>query len=321
MTVASRLPDLRSPLEPLPQLGRELGLELWCKRDDMLPYYYGGNKVRKIFGLMQEAEAQGCNALVTNGGLQSNHARVTALAAAERGWPVTLVLHDEAGASSASGNALIAQLAGAKLVRVSPKEIAEAIEAALAALRAEGFNPFVIPGGGHSVVGALGYVSAAEELASQADAMGGPADYVILASGTGTTQAGLIVGFERLGLSVRVCGISVAREAQRGRSVVEKACADVRARLGRQSLSQPVLFDDRWTGGGYERVYPELLATVRQAAAAGLILDPTYTGKAFHGLTELVREGAVKAGSRVVFWHTGGLMNLLSSPYREALLS
>lgn len=317
MTVA---PDLRSPLEPLPQLGRELGLELWCKRDDLLPHYYGGNKVRKIFGIMREAEAQGCNALVTNGGLQSNHARVTALAAAERGWPVTLVLHDEVGASSASGNALIAQLAGAKLVRVAPNEIAETLEAALAALRAEGFKPFAIPGGGHNVVGALGYVGAAEELVSQEDVMGGPADYVILASGTGTTQAGLIVGFERFGLAVRVYGVSVARDAQRGRSVVEKACADLRARLGRQPLSQPVLFDDRWTGGGYEKVYPELFATIRWAAAAGLILDPTYTGKAFHALTELVREGVVKAGSRVVFWHTGGLMNLLSSPHREALL-
>lgn len=318
--VTNQLPELRSPLEPLHKLGKSLGLELWCKRDDLLPHYYGGNKVRKIFGIMQEAEAQGCDAVVTTGGLQSNHARVAALAAAERGWPATLVLHGETEADASSGNVFIARLAGARVVRVTPDEIAEALEEALAELRAAGFTPFAIPGGGHSVAGALGYVRAADELASQADALGGPADYVILASGTGTTQAGLVVGFERLGWPVRVYGMSVAREGQRGQGVVEKACAELRAHLSSPAPSQPIFFDDRWTGGGYEQVYPDLLETVRRAAAAGLVLDPTYTGKAFHGLSELVREGTVAAGSRVVFWHTGGLMNLLTAPQRELLL-
>lgn len=315
-------PLLNSPLEPLTQLGRELGLELWCKRDDMLPFYYGGNKVRKIFGICDEAERQGCDALVTTGGWQSNHARVTALAAAERGWPVTLVLHAEKNASDVVGNPLLAQLSGATLVRVTPEQIAETMQQAQVALRRAGRTPFEVPGGGHSVAGALGYVAAAAELAGEAERMGGVPDYVILASGTGTTQAGLMVGFEQLGWPTRVLGISVARSAQRGVAVIEQACAELREQLaGEAALThRPVAFFDRWVGAGYEQVYPELLQTLRWAAKTGLVLDPTYTGKAFHGLVSLVREGLITAGSRVVFWHTGGLINLLTSPHREALL-
>lgn len=314
-------PELRSPLGPLPELGDRLGIELWCKRDDMLPYYYGGNKVRKIFGICEEAARLGCNALVTTGGLQSNHARVTALAAAERGWPVTLVLHTEAEAEAAQGNALLALMAGAKIVRVRPSEIAEAMQAEMAVLRRAGYVPLEVPGGGHSVAGALGYVAAAHELAEQSPVMGGPADCVIVASGTGTTQAGLAVGFEELGGPTYVYGVSVARSRQRGLSVIEEACAELRNYRATTAEAQPITFDDRWTGGGYERVYPELLQTVREAALTGLILDPTYTGKAFHALTALVHEGRIAAGSRVVFWHTGGLLNLLTSPQGKALIS
>lgn len=314
-------PELRSPLEPLPALGKRLGLGLWCKRDDMLPYYYGGNKVRKIFGICQEAERSGCNALVTTGGLQSNHARVTALAAAERGWPVTLVLHTEGEAEVTEGNALIALLAGARIVRVKPSEIAQAMQAEMAAFQNAGYTPFEVPGGGHCVSGALGYVAAASELNEQSSAMGGPADYVIVASGTGTTQAGLAVGFEELGSLTRVYGVSVARSRQRGLGVIEEACADMRNYRATAAEARPITFDDRWTGGGYGRTYPELLQTLRDAAQHGLILDPTYTGKAFHALRALVDEGSIVPGSRVVFWHTGGLINLLTSPQRKALLS
>lgn len=313
-------PNLMSPLEPLPSLGQKLGLELWCKRDDMLPYYYGGNKVRKIFGILQEAERLGYNALVTTGGLQSNHARVTALAAAQRGWPVVLVLHAEPGASGTTGNALIARLAGAKIVRVEPTQIAGAMREALTELRQAGHTPFEVPGGGHSVAGALGYVAAVSELAEQCRVMGGPPDYVMVASGTGTTQAGLAVGAERLGWPTQVWGVSVARNWQRGKSVIDEACAELRDYLTITTAPRPTEFFDDWTGGGYENVYPELLQTIREAALAGLLLDPTYTGKAFHGLSVLAREGRIPAGARVLFWHTGGLINLLSSPEREALL-
>jgi 1-aminocyclopropane-1-carboxylate deaminase/D-cysteine desulfhydrase-like pyridoxal-dependent ACC family enzyme len=318
--VSAEPSQLRSPLEPLPRLGAPLGVELFCKRDDMLPYYYGGNKVRKISGICREAEALGCDALVTTGGLHSNHARVTSLAAAARGWRATLILHAEPGAAVSEGNALLARLAGADVTLVEPSGIAAAMQDAVARLRRQGHTPFEIPGGGHLLSGALGYVRAVYELAAHEE-LAGPPDYVIVASGTGTTQAGLVVGCEQLGWSTRVLGISVARTQQRGQGVVDEACAELRGHLGVTYPGQPVEFFDRWVGGGYEQVYPELLETIRWAALRGLILDPTYSGKAFQGLVSLVREGVVEAGARVVFWHTGGLLNLLTSPHREALLS
>jgi 1-aminocyclopropane-1-carboxylate deaminase/D-cysteine desulfhydrase-like pyridoxal-dependent ACC family enzyme len=311
---------LRSPLEPLSSLGAQLDLELLCKRDDMLPYFYGGNKVRKIFGICREAETLGCNALVTTGGLHSNHARVTALAAAARGWRAVLVLHAEAGAAVSGGNALLARLAGAEIVLVEPSGIAVAMQEAMAALRRQSYTPFEIPGGGHCLSGSLGYVRAVHELAAQKE-LTGPPDYVIVASGTGTTQAGLMVGCEQLGWSTRVLGVSVARGRQRGEAVIDEACAELRGHLGVALTTRPTEFFDRWVGRGYEQVYPELLETMRRAALEGLILDPTYSGKAFQGLVSLVREGVIEAGARVVFWHTGGLINLLASPHREALLS
>ena len=130
-----------------------------------------------------------------------------------------------------------------------------------------------------------------------------------------------MVGFEQLGWPTRVMGVSVARARQRGVVVVEEACAELRDHFGASHTPRPAEFWDRWVGGGYEHVYPELLETIRWSALRGLILDPTYTGKAFHGLVSLVREGVVATGARVVFWHTGGLINLLSSPEREVLLS
>lgn len=313
-------PGLCSPLEPLPRLSADLGVELFCKRDDMLPYFYGGNKVRKIFGICREAEAHGCDALVTTGGLHSNHARVTALAAAARGWRTSLILHAEAGAAVTTGNALLACLAGAEITLVEPLGIAAAMREAMDTFRRQGSTPFEIPGGGHLLSGALGYVRAVHELAAHAE-LTGPPDYVIVASGTGTTQAGLMVGCEQLGWPTRVLGISVARGQQRGRVVIDEACAELRGHLGVTRAPRPAEFFDRWVGGGYEQVYPELLETIRRAARGGLILDPTYSGKAFQGLVSLVREGVIEAGARVVFWHTGGLVNLLASPHREALFS
>lgn len=331
---------VRSSLEPLPELGAALGIELLCKRDDMLPYYYGGNKVRKIFGICRQAEALGCDAFVTTGGLHSNHARVSALAAAARGWRTTLVLHAEPGAEVSSGNALLARLAGAEIVLVEPGEIAVTMQEAMATFEKRGHTPFEIPGGGHCLSGSLGYVVAAHELAAQFGAPCDAPDYVIVASGTGTTQAGLIVGFEQLGWSTRVLGISVARTQHRGTTVIDEACAELRVHFSSRGDSpvrgavpgldhlrngvdatRPTEFFDDWVGGGYEQVYPELLETVRCAARTGLILDPTYTGKAFQGLVSMVREGKIEAGARVVFWHTGGLINLLASPQRGSLLS
>ncbi len=308
---------MATPLEPLPRLGRELGVDLRVKRDDLFPFTGGGTKARKAVRIVAEVERARCDAVVTTGGLQSNHARVMALAAAVRGWRCTLVLHgDPAEAIEPRGNLLLARLAGAQVVVVEPSAIAAQMRLAMEQLRAEGHRPYEVPGGGHSCAGALALVDATCELAEQCRQLDWQPDWLLHASGTGTTQAGLVVGLERLGWPTRVVGISVARRNPRGLEVVEQACADLRQRLGLAGPFVPVDFRDGWVGDGYEAASPPVLATIGMAARAeGLVLDPTYTGKAFTALADMVRSNEIHSGAKVLFWHTGGLVNLLASGY------
>jgi 1-aminocyclopropane-1-carboxylate deaminase/D-cysteine desulfhydrase-like pyridoxal-dependent ACC family enzyme len=294
-----------------------LNIDLRVKRDDLFPVVGGGNKARKIVRILRSAKGQRCDALVTTGGLQSNHARVTALAAAARGWRCKLVLHgDPDELLRPKGNLLLMKLAGAEIEVVEPPCIAQAMRSSMDSLRGEGLNPYEIPGGGHTVFGAMAYVDAIEELQRQCRKDDWRPDWIILASGTGTTQAGIIVGLERLGWRTRVVGVSIARQNPGGASIVGQACQRLRADLGMPEPSTGVDFRDDWVGAGYQEAGEKVLATIRIAAEMeGLVLDPTYTGKAFTALFDLVREGEIERGSNVLFWHTGGLLNLMASEY------
>lgn len=308
---------LFSPLQRLPLISQHLGIDLRVMRDDLFPMTGGGNKARKIIKILQLAESQDYNALVTTGGIQSNHARVTALAAAQRNWRCKLILHgDKQEVANPKGNLLLMLLAGAEIEIVQPSYIATAMQSAMDAFQSEGLTPYEIPGGGHCLSGAMAFVEAVEEVQQQCQADGWQADWVILASGTGTTQAGLIVGFERLGWPTKVLGISVARRNPRGRDVVEQSCRELRSHLGLPESTKQIDFRDDWIGEGYEQAGSNVLSGIRSAAAMeGLILDPTYTAKAFTALLDMVVEGEIKEQSKVLFWHTGGLMNLMASDY------
>lgn len=304
-----------TPVQVVPRAGRELGLDLRVKRDDLLPASGGGNKVRKAARIFAEGRTSGTDAAVTTGGMQSNHARVCALEAARLGWPAHLVLHgDPKEAARPTGNLLLMMLAGAEIVIVDPAEIADAMTRAADSLRSRGYDPLVIPGGGHSLQGAVAYADAVTELALQCGDW--IPDHIVLASGTGATQAGIIAGCRRLGWSTDVLGISVARRNPRARDVVLASLTEISGHLEVEVGAGDVHLYDEWVGEGYEHADDSILSTIRTVATGdGLILDPTYTGKAFTGLRELVHEGVIDRGSRVLFWHTGGLLNLLSSPY------
>jgi 1-aminocyclopropane-1-carboxylate deaminase/D-cysteine desulfhydrase-like pyridoxal-dependent ACC family enzyme len=310
-------------LDHLPRLSQHLHIDLAIKRDDLFPVTGGGNKARKIINILKEAESQGCNALVTTGGLQSNHARVTALAAAAIGWRCKLILHGNSEeASKPKGNLLLMHLAGAEIEVVEPSGIAQAMRAAMNTLRAEGATPYEIPGGGHSVAGAMAFVEAIGELSEQCQDAGWQPEWIIHASGTGTTQAGLTVGLERLGWQTQVLGISVARRNPRGTDIIEQACRDLRLQLGIAHSSGNVDFRDDWVGEGYERADVSILSAIRVAAEMeGLILDPTYTGKAFAALLDLVQVGEIRKRAHVLFWHTGGLLNLMASNSLKGTMS
>lgn len=271
--------------------------------------YDGGcSKRRKAEYFFADAAKESANAVVTAGAANSNHAKVTALMCAERGWKCVVVVHDNEDYQKS--NLLLMKLAGAQLVFTTLDKVKEAMNFEMESLRDSGYRPYYIYGGGHGLPGYLAFFDAAKDfIESNPDYK---PDYVVHASGTGGTQAGLTVGFNQCSPKTKVVGISVARNASRGTEVVQKSCNELCEYLGISTVSEEkVCFRDDWVGGGYGSIYPELLSTIKDIASKhGLITDPTYTGKALHGLVSMVRSGEIEPGSKVVFWHTGGLINL-----------
>lgn len=282
---------------------------LLVKRDDLFPVAGGGNKGRKLHRIFRDDLPVDCQSIITNGGIQSNHTRVCALMAAELGLEAHLVLHGEQSALTApEGNLLIALLAGAKVHIVKADNIGPTISQLQAGLTAKNQFPHVIPGGAHCVAGALAYADAIDEL----DVL---PDVIVLPSGTGATHAGIMAGLDRRKANTRVYGVSVARRNPRGIDVVRASYLEARAALRLDAAPlREVLFDDRWVCGGYDMAGREIYQVIRRVAReTGIILDPTYTGKAFLGMLGLMQENTIKEEESVMFWHTGGLLNALAS--------
>jgi D-cysteine desulfhydrase len=301
-----------TPLETYPRLGAELGIDLRVKRDDLLPAPAGGNKVRKCARIFRDLVPNGVDAIITHGGAQSNHARIVATESARRGLACVLVLHGDTN-TPLGGNLLLSTLVGARIVMTSHSALWDTVKRCEAELLSQGATPFIVPGGGHCLEGAQAYADAVDELAGQLELDWTP-DFVVHASGTGATQAGLLAGIERRQWQTVVVGISVGRVSARGTPIVEECYHLLRERMGLTTTARPVLFRDDWLCGGYEAFDAGILNTIAAAAGSeGLLLDPTYTGKAFTGLRQLARSGFIPAGSKVLFWHTGGLLNLVTA--------
>lgn len=296
-------PTLPSPFYRLSRLSNVWGVDLWIKRDDLIPQYMGGNKVRKTFGILKAAiDSAGMpDVLITNGGAESNHARVVALMGAQLGCKVQLVLHGQKPSeNSTSGNSFFFRSAGAHTHYVDSQDIGSTLAALECEAREEKQSVLVIPGGGHSVDGAREYVRALEELPFEPD-------YIVHASGTGGTQAGLLQGVERKNWRTKIIGVSVARVAERGIDEIAKL-------LPINFPRSKIDFRDDYRFGGYGKFDNELVQFVKGVIREeGVPLDFTYTGKAAFGLHRLLVSGEVEQRSKVVFWHTGGLLNLQAS--------
>ncbi len=298
-----------TPLEPAARLALRLGLgpdDLWVKRDDLTGPGGGGNKVRKLEWTCGAALAEGATTLVTSGAPQSNHARLTAAAAARLGLDAVLVL---AGTPDApvSGNLALDGLFGARVVWAGPVD-----EAALQArvrevaeeLRAAGATPAVVPFGGSSPLGALGYAECGRELLAQLPEI----STVVVALGSGGTMAGLVAA---LGPQ-RVVGVHCGAVPDPARAV-----ADLVAGMPSAGECPPEALRVRLdqVGEGYAALTEPVMAAMTTAARTeGLVLDPVYTGRAMAGLAAAVREGSITAGQRTVFLHTGGLPGLFGHP-------
>lgn len=293
-----------------------LNIDLRIKRDDLYPMSGGGIKARKINYILQHAVREEYDVLVTNGGPQSNHARSTALEAARLGMRAhIIVVLDPCEAYMGTGNILVMRLSGATIEYCRKEELSNKMDEAISKYESAGNKPFYLWGGGHHISGTEAFVSAAEELQNQT--LDWQPDYVVMASGTGSTQAGLAIGYAAT--HTKVIGISVAREATNGANVVKKCVKEYDDRYNTTTNASIEFYDD-WTCGGYDKTTPELLELVRMTARLGILLDPTYSGKGWMGLHDLVRKNHIPAGSKVVFWHTGGLMNLQASQFAVAAL-
>lgn len=320
----ARFPRIRffptpTPLEPLDNLSRELGgPRIWIKRDDCTVVATGGNKVRKLEYLAGEARALGCDHLITQGAVQSNHVRQTAAVARRIGMTCSALLEHRIETNDrdylGSGNVLLDQLFGCELeYRPGGADMQAELEAAAEKLRAAGRKPYVIPGGGSNRVGALGYVGCAQELVQQADEMGLRIDRVVTATGSAGTHAGLVVGLEGVNAGIPVLGIGVRAPRERQEANVHRlaeATADyvgVRGGIARAA----VVANCDYIGGGYGVPTEGMLEAVRMLARLeGVLLDPVYSGKAMAGLIDLIRKGQIPASENVVFLHTGGAVGL-----------
>ena len=320
----ARFPRVRlfpapTPLERLDNLSRHLGgPEIWIKRDDCTVVATGGNKVRKLEWLIGEARAQGATHVVTQGAVQSNHVRQTAAVARRFGMTCIALLEHRIETNDRdylnSGNVLLDKLFGCAIeYRPAGLDMNAEAEAKGAALRASGETVYVIPGGGSNRVGALGYVSCAQELMQQADEMRLRIDQVVTATGSAGTHAGLVVGLQGMNADVPVLGIGVRLPRPQQEANVHRlaeATADyvgVRGGIPRES----VVANCDYVGAGYGIPTVGMAEAVQMLAREeGILLDPVYSGKAMAGLIDLIRQGAIGAGQTVVFLHTGGAVGL-----------
>jgi D-cysteine desulfhydrase len=307
------LAHLPTPVEPMRRLAAHLDMNddvLWVKRDDCTGLAGGGNKARKLEYLCADALAGGCDTLVTGGGRQSNHVRMTAAAANKLGLACTIVLAAEPP-EHPTGNVVLDLVLRPDIVWAGPLDYygtEGAIDVACARLTADGRRPYGMPVGGASVGGALGYVHAADELTGQLDDF----DLVVVADGSGGTHAGLVAG---LGDHQRVLGVDVGTRPDLDDQVPAKA-EEVAKRAGRPAPTGALRIDHDRFGTGYGEPTDDCREALDLAARLeGLVLDPVYSGKAMAGLIAARRAGRIERDTRVVFLHTGGMPALFAARY------
>lgn len=309
---------LPTPVEHLPKLSAILGgPRLLVKRDDQTGLAFGGNKTRKLEFLLADAVAHGAKMLITTGAVQSNHCRQTAAAAARQGMACTLVLAGEKP-DKYSSNTLLDKILGANLVWCEKSQRDEVLKETFDHAWKEGKRPYLVPYGGSSPIGAAAYAYAIEEMMQQ----GIQPDWIVFASSSGGTQAGLIAGTRLFGCASKILGISVDERAEVLSHRVAKLTNEILDRLGASDQITPedVFVNDHYLGEGYGVMgEPEAEAIRLLAQNEGILVDPVYTGRAAAGLIDLIRTGFFKPDETVLFWHTGGTPALFAERYREIL--
>ncbi len=320
------LTPLPTSCNPMTNVSRLVGgPALYIKRDDVMELAHGGNKTRKLEYALAEALEQGASAVVTQGGLQSNHVRQTCSGAAKVGLEAHVILSNPVPEMKeqlmGSGNFLMDQLMGAHIYLAEDGR-GPLVEQVLADLERDGKKPYAIPAGASNGIGSMGYVNAARELIGQWRDMGIAPSHIFTATGSCGTQAGLLMGLRYYGnTSTRVVGISVSapadRVAARNRQVLDMICD--RTGIAKDFIADAdIIVNDEYLGEGYGRPTEAGIAAIRTVASReGVILDPVYTGKAMSAMLDMVQNGKLDNPRDVVFLHTGGAPAI--HPYAEYL--
>jgi D-cysteine desulfhydrase len=305
------LAHMPTPIEPLERLSRMLGgPKIWIKRDDQTGLATGGNKARKLEFLVGDAMAQGADTLITTGGPQSNHSRQTAAAAARCGLRAVLALTGNAPAQ-VSGNLLLDDLLGAEvrwLGDIDWNDLPGRLDEIAEGERQAGYHPYIVPLGGSSPVGALGYVLAMQEALQQAEERGVQFDRMVFGTSSGGTQAGLLIGAEVFGFSGRLTAISIAKPESDVRKRLSRLVPQAMRLLKKTTRvpSRRIEIIDRYLGDGYAVVGDAEREAVRMLAThEGILVGPVYTGRALAGMIDMIRQGDIGSDETVLFWHTG----------------
>ena len=277
-------------------------------------YLGGGTKARKAVDYERYLRQNGYNAVVTCGGVHSNHNRAIALMAMANGWKCHLAYHgSKSEFCKGKGNAGLVMMAGAEAEFVTVDGISNAMDNAMARYEAQGLKPYYIHGGGHDLPGGTAFVDAIKELKRQCDEIGYKPKFIFHATGTGSTQAGIAVGLDLVGWSdVKLIGISVARNEERGKKVVVDFANELAKHYGiSKDYSDTIVFDDSYVGSGYDKKNKEIesfIKNVRQGTS--LLVDEIYSGKAMYGMMDCIKKNKLKGN--FLFWLSGGPLNAIN---------
>ncbi len=305
-----------TPIEALPAFSKALGnkVNVYIKRDDLLPGCAGGNKTRKLDFSIADALENGADTIITCGAVQSNHCRLTLSWAVKEGLDCHLVLEERVAGSykkDGSGNNFLFNLMGVKSTTVVPggSDMMGEMTKVAEALKKEGKKPYIIPGGASNAIGATGYVACAEETLQQLFVQNLSIDHMIVPSGSAGTHAGTVVGMYGNNSGIPVSGINVSRTKDVQEEIVHSLAVETAKRLGMRGelpKDQVTCFDG-YVGPGYSLPTDGMTEAVKLLAQTeAILLDPVYSGKAMAGMIDFIRNDYFTAGSNVLFLHTGG---------------
>jgi D-cysteine desulfhydrase len=305
-----------TPIEFMPGLTKALGndVNLYIKRDDLLPGSAGGNKTRKLEFCIADAMEKGADTIITCGAVQSNHARLTASWSAKEGLDCHLILEERVKGSykeEASGNNFLFELLGVKTINVvqGGSDMMAEMEKKADELTVAGKTPYIIPGGASNAIGAMGYAVCAEETMVQLNEMRLDIDHIIVPSGSAGTHSGMIVGMAGVNGNIPISGVNVSRPKDVQEEIVFKLAVETAQKLDVKGgvAREAIVCFDQYVGPGYSLPTDSMVEAVKLfAGTEAVLLDPVYSGKAAAGLIDLVRKGHFSKGANVLFLHTGG---------------